>query len=579
MKTRQALHVAGTLVLLHFLPPAVSAQNCYYPNGDVARTDASCSSDAGACCPLGWECLSNGLCYLEDEDYYGRYTCTDRSWGGDCPQYCTSNNTAAGNEAIVLCSDGSWCCDKNRDPTKPDCCDWDDKEEIDVPNFSTVTSITSTPRAPSSVPSFTRDSTSAVEAATTNDASTSSSKGESSITSTSQGTTTITTRATSSDSTGGIVLVTSVIISQASSTPSSSSSSSNGDSTTSGSGDNNGTIIGASVGAALGSLSLLALAFFLYRRRKNRNKHRNPPTSDYYPDNHMTFMYDHGKNAHEIDSFPVADVNSDGGGGGGVAGGRDRSRPISELTGSNHFMPGAGEASPGSPVSSLGTSTMNAGNGTSPPLRSPSVSSNGATAAAGGGGGRGTSTVTNGPVLPGVQEQPEPQELPPGGTPSREMQQHPSTAVWMSAVPPRPPPKDQHQQPPSWSQPGYGQQQQQHAHVPWHPPQGFHLQQQQQQPGEQQQCGNPEMTEIRPSNSNSGSVTYQAYRPGHAAHGSLGVVATERNDDDDPFATAAPSSSGSGRSGASRASDEDALRTSSPDPPQPIQGGLRVVNQ
>ncbi|KAF2217555.1 hypothetical protein CERZMDRAFT_80282 [Cercospora zeae-maydis SCOH1-5] len=578
---RLPLDVAGTLVLLHFLLPLVSAQNCYYPNGDVARTDASCFSDGGACCPLGWECLSNGLCYLENEDYYGRYTCTDRSWGGDCPQYCTSNNTAAGNEAIMPCSDGSWCCDKNRDPTKPDCCDWDDKEEIDVPSFSTVTSITSTPRAPSSVAPFTKGSTSAVEPATTDDpgtssSSSSSSRGESSITSASQPPTTITTRATSSDSTGGIAIITSVMVSQASSAPTSPSSNDNSD--PSGSGDHTGTIIGASIGAVLGILSLLALALFLYRRRKSQNNQRNPPTSDYYPDNHMTFMYNHGKNAHEIDSFPVADVNSDGGGG-GVAGGRDRSRPISELTGSNHFMPGAGGASPGSPVSSLGTSTVvNAGNGTSPPTRSPSVGSNGVA-----GGGWGTSTVPHGPVLPGVQEQPEPQELPPEGNPPKEMG-HPGTAVWMGAAPPPPPPKDQHRQPPSWSQPGYGQQQQQqqqqqHAHVPWHPPQGFQLQQQPAQ--QQQQPGNPEMTEVGPGNSTNGHFTYQAYRPGPAAQNSDAVATTERNNEDDPFATAAPSSSGSGsgRSGASRVSDEDAPRTSSPDPLQPIQGGLRVVNQ
>ncbi|CAK1363249.1 unnamed protein product [Cercospora beticola] len=566
MKMRKLLDVAGTLVLLHSFVPLVSGQNCYYPNGDVARTDASCSSDGGACCPLNWECLSNGLCYLENADYYGRYTCTDRSWGGDCPQYCTSNNTAAGNEAIMWCPDGSWCCDKNRDPNKPTCCDWDDKEEIDVPNFSTIASIASIPKSPSAVPAFTRDSTSAAKPTTSDDATKPSSSRQSTTTATSQPPSTITSRVTSSDSTGGTIIITSVVVSQPKPTSTNSSSDDNSPSRFS---DNKGTIIGASIGAVLGVLILAALAFFLFRRRQNKNKHQSPPTSDYYPDNHMTFMYNHSKNAHEIDSFPVADVNNISGGGGGARG-KDKSRPISELTGSNHFMPGAGDGSPGSPVSSLGTSTVN---GVSPPMYSPNVGSNGAA-----GGGWGTTPVMNSTILPGVQEQPEPQELPPEGNPPREMQ-HWGTAAWMGAAAPPPPPppaKAQHQQSASWSRPAYGQQPQQHANVPWHPPQEVW----QQQPVGQQQPGKQEMTELRPGEPNNANTTYQPYRrPDHTTQGSIGAAVAQRSNEDDPFANKAPSSSGSGRSRASRVSDEDALRTSSPDPPQPIQGGLRVVNQ
>jgi hypothetical protein len=48
------------------------------------------------CIRLNWQCMSNGLCYLENELYYGRYTCTDQTWQSpDCPQICTHNNTAA----------------------------------------------------------------------------------------------------------------------------------------------------------------------------------------------------------------------------------------------------------------------------------------------------------------------------------------------------------------------------------------------------------------------------------------------------------------------------------------------------
>ena len=64
---------------------------CFYPNGNPSlEDDIPCGSgDAVACCPLNWICQSNGLCYLENEDYYGRYTCTDKGWGQGCPNICT----------------------------------------------------------------------------------------------------------------------------------------------------------------------------------------------------------------------------------------------------------------------------------------------------------------------------------------------------------------------------------------------------------------------------------------------------------------------------------------------------------
>lgn len=67
------------LVMCFFLlqPRLISCQ-CYYPNGDLSTSDDQpCSIDGGfsVCCPLNWECLSNGLCYLGNERYFGRYTC------------------------------------------------------------------------------------------------------------------------------------------------------------------------------------------------------------------------------------------------------------------------------------------------------------------------------------------------------------------------------------------------------------------------------------------------------------------------------------------------------------------------
>ena len=70
------------------------AQNCYYPNGAVAEGMAACLLSGGACCPYQWECLSSGLCYLENAGYYGRYTCTDPTWQSEsCPKICTEGES------------------------------------------------------------------------------------------------------------------------------------------------------------------------------------------------------------------------------------------------------------------------------------------------------------------------------------------------------------------------------------------------------------------------------------------------------------------------------------------------------
>jgi hypothetical protein len=71
-----------------------NAQTCYYPNGDPSPNDSPClsgtgSSGSGACCPVDWQCLDNGLCYLPTYGYYERHSCVDQAWGSDCPQICT----------------------------------------------------------------------------------------------------------------------------------------------------------------------------------------------------------------------------------------------------------------------------------------------------------------------------------------------------------------------------------------------------------------------------------------------------------------------------------------------------------
>ena len=55
----------------------VCGQECYYPNGNpTLGPDAPCNDGTGNCCPLNWECLDNGLCYLPNQGYFQRTTCT-----------------------------------------------------------------------------------------------------------------------------------------------------------------------------------------------------------------------------------------------------------------------------------------------------------------------------------------------------------------------------------------------------------------------------------------------------------------------------------------------------------------------
>ena len=85
--TFSSLSLFFALSLILISPQLAQGQQCYYPNGNLSPNDVPCSSESGsACCPNGWECLSNGLCYLPNEAYLGRYTCTDSNWQSVCRQ-------------------------------------------------------------------------------------------------------------------------------------------------------------------------------------------------------------------------------------------------------------------------------------------------------------------------------------------------------------------------------------------------------------------------------------------------------------------------------------------------------------
>lgn len=72
----------------------ISAQTCFFPNGDVSSRDTPCralpSDQASACCAYMDVCLDNGLCLAQqDNEVVSRGSCTDSTWQSDtCPQYC-----------------------------------------------------------------------------------------------------------------------------------------------------------------------------------------------------------------------------------------------------------------------------------------------------------------------------------------------------------------------------------------------------------------------------------------------------------------------------------------------------------
>ncbi|TID25743.1 gb [Venturia nashicola] len=73
------------------------SKTCYWPNGSTAANQTVCASGSqSACCPIGNECTSNGLCY--DFGYLKRGSCTDKTWESSaCPKYCNKND--GGNNA------------------------------------------------------------------------------------------------------------------------------------------------------------------------------------------------------------------------------------------------------------------------------------------------------------------------------------------------------------------------------------------------------------------------------------------------------------------------------------------------
>ncbi|KAL1970273.1 hypothetical protein VTN77DRAFT_5433 [Rasamsonia byssochlamydoides] len=272
--------VTNILYLCSLLVSSVQSQACYYPNGNVSTsTDIPCSLEAySPCCPQGWQCLSNGLCYLENEQYLGRYTCTDPTWQSSaCPQICTHDNTAAGDEAILECSPGQYCCDANRpdidNPPQPGCCDtgghlFSLPSGTPVPSSqSYVFSIASEPGPATSTQSQTTSASSSSTSSSTSSTSTTTQSLASSSSPTSSQLVTTT----------GINSVLTITTAISIATPATTSPS------VSAKNHNDASIIAPAVVVPVLAIAIAALAFFLWRTRREKKRSQFAIFENYSP--------------------------------------------------------------------------------------------------------------------------------------------------------------------------------------------------------------------------------------------------------------------------------------------------------
>ncbi|KAK5111636.1 hypothetical protein LTR62_004740 [Meristemomyces frigidus] len=343
----QTALVLATLTSLRL----TSAQDCYYPNGDLSPTDAACSNETGSqCCPYQWDCLSNGLCHYfnqTDSSIFGRYTCTDQTWqSGNCPQICTQNNTAPGDEALLQCADGNYITLSGFGIWNMARVDFKLISSLDASFSSTYTSSdTSSPMISSGAASTSPGQPTSTSATSTQQ--TSSTSGSSLQSPTPQSVlSTITSQSVTTGTNGAVSTVTLV------STLSPFVPSSAGPATPvpASSGKNLPLTIGLAVGIPVAILACALIAYLIWRQRKSTKEqaYTSPPRSNDDEDAALEedkYGYQVGHvapdgRAPELDSYPVA---------------RRVSNRKSELEGSMHsvvsrdspFLPGHSPASPG----------------------------------------------------------------------------------------------------------------------------------------------------------------------------------------------------------------------------------------
>ncbi|KAG6167027.1 hypothetical protein E4U51_003131 [Claviceps purpurea] len=92
--------------------------HCYAYNGSSWARNTRCPG-SDACCGADSTCYSNRLCKKPKDNYFVRGPCAVKSWrSGQCAQICREDEAAHGFPHVIVCLDGSYCCDTDG----PQCC-------------------------------------------------------------------------------------------------------------------------------------------------------------------------------------------------------------------------------------------------------------------------------------------------------------------------------------------------------------------------------------------------------------------------------------------------------------------------
>lgn len=147
----------GSLFLLPFLFVSIFAlDRCFFPNGNVARSAASCwdttRRQTVLCCEIGDLCLSNQICAATNdpskEFRYYRGACLNSTWTDPgCPNMCRVPDRDDKMVPIHRCRGGKsgnkwYCGDKDR-PSDEDCNEIDGDVELPGTQLAMSSSILS----------------------------------------------------------------------------------------------------------------------------------------------------------------------------------------------------------------------------------------------------------------------------------------------------------------------------------------------------------------------------------------------------------------------------------------------------
>nr|POE74682.1 hypothetical protein CFP56_37213 [Quercus suber] len=104
---------------------------CYNERGNQTGDSPCDSSSSNQCCGSGYECLDNGLCQKNGTTAFAQGSCTDIGFAS-CLDFCAMSEID-GTTKVSSCGGNSWCCGG------PDCCDDNTTTTLHPYPYSTIT--------------------------------------------------------------------------------------------------------------------------------------------------------------------------------------------------------------------------------------------------------------------------------------------------------------------------------------------------------------------------------------------------------------------------------------------------------